>query len=475
MAINANFYALPKRDNSTKIPGGSESSFTAACSIYEPCDALDPTLRLEIGGSGDNPTLYNYCAVPDFGRRYWVRWEWTEGRWLAHCTHDPLGSWRTQILASSCMVLRSGSAYDPKLVDSLVPVDSLPYISRTNNGAVWSSPNDMGLYGTVVVGVQGDGTCGYYAFSYLANFNSFLSSLFSDASLESVIGTDLWGERRYVKGVVNPLQFIQSVTWIPRNVTLQGSEVQSIRCGYFPVSVTGCYRITKPLIHIDDTITVPKHPDLTEYGDWLMHDPYSSYQYYMPGLGVIPVSADVLYNVSTLDRIMEMDLRQGTIRVKLQPQGGGSPVVDVAGSVGLPLQIGALSGTNTLWGLIQNNAGGGSGGSAAGIPHLVLDTWTALRQGIPGQVAASAKFGSVSSVGSDGSCVGIDGSEMLTGYFQRPLQDVNSLRGRPLCRIRRLGDLSGYCQVLDGDIEVPATDTELREIRALLEGGIYIE
>ncbi len=38
-----------------------------------------------------------------------------------------------------------------------------------------------------------------------------------------------------------------------------------------------------------------------------------------------------------------------------------------------------------------------------------------------------------------------------------------------------LKNLSGFCQVQNGDIAITGTQTERAEIKALLESGVYIE
>ena len=46
-------------------------------------------------------------------------------------------------------------------------------------------------------------------------------------------------------------------------------------------------------------------------------------------------------------------------------------------------------------------------------------------------------------------------------------------RGRPLCQRKRINTLSGFVQVQDADIALPATQNEQNAIRAYMEGGFF--
>ena len=58
MAFTVNLYSHSKRDNSTKQPTGSGTSFD--CVMKHGCGILNPSISLDLGLS-DDPSSFNYA------------------------------------------------------------------------------------------------------------------------------------------------------------------------------------------------------------------------------------------------------------------------------------------------------------------------------------------------------------------------------------------------------------------------------
>jgi hypothetical protein len=51
----------------------------------------------------------------------------------------------------------------------------------------------------------------------------------------------------------------------------------------------------------------------------------------------------------------------------------------------------------------------------------------------------------------------------------------NAETGRPLCKTVQIAAVPGYVLCKDGDVDAPATDQELAQIKSYLEGGFFYE
>lgn len=96
--------------------------------LKAPCTIIDPEIKI---ATDSNPTGYNYCNIPIFGRYYWIKnWTYSDARWIASLTVDTLASYRAQISNATEYVVRSSAKYDGNIVDSLYPTKA-PITTKT--------------------------------------------------------------------------------------------------------------------------------------------------------------------------------------------------------------------------------------------------------------------------------------------------------------------------------------------------------
>lgn len=103
---------------------------SATCDVYEPCDRLNPVLTLDantIDGTDVNGIVScNYCAIPEFGRWYFIENIVSErGKKIEiYCHVDVLETYREQIKQCECIADRSSSNYNTYLSDDMRCINS---------------------------------------------------------------------------------------------------------------------------------------------------------------------------------------------------------------------------------------------------------------------------------------------------------------------------------------------------------------
>lgn len=469
--MQVNFYTFAKKKNSLAVPSTVGQSFN--CKAIQPCGVLNPVISVDMGSTG-NPTAYNYAYISDFGRYYWITdWQTNIGFWTAYCKVDSLATYRGAIMAESAMVVRSASDYDSDLVDTLYPAKGAPTQLYTDKGSRWLAGTNFNT-GTLVAGIVGKDTVNYYAFSSLGDFDTFFDHLMDDATLTGTLDAQVLQECTWLKGVVNPLQFFQSITWIPLNNVGIGTSVNTINVGYYiNLTTPTAIKITQPLYGTNWTIDIPKHPQATDRGAWLNASGYSIYDYYYPALGSYRLNSADLANETSLTVQRDIDVRSGTCRVVVKQTSGGKVLLDTCAVVGVPMMLAQSNPTmDTATATGAANWFSQTFGSFNPV-NLATGIVSSYERAIA--MAVADQYGQATTINSNGAVTGLTGTERLTGTFFELTEDATADRGRPLCKIKTLSALSGYCELLEGDLPLPATDAEMDEIRSYLVGGFYIE
>lgn len=521
MSFNVRFYSFPKEVNSSKLPSGNGT--VIPCVANDGVDIINPVISLQRGfGGANSPTAWNYCKIDDFSNRYYFieNWEWRGGLWHAHCTVDVLATYRSQIYNMSAYVVRSAYEYDGTISDALYPGRelferfTLPYNSPWVS-TVWN--------GTVVVCITGNGGNNFYKFTY-QNFLSFVEALLSDAYVRSVVSD--WGFDYYseTKAIVDPLQYVTSVIYIPLSDET-GMAEQTLKIGFGTVTAT-----CKSMNLGSDTVTthnsfienIPEHPWARFKGEYLNFAPWSSYSLYIPPFGNIEIDPSsfngrikLVYSVdwATGDLILQvwgqepsgnewrdtiiMNVLKGKLGVTIQIGQVVAPGMGVLSNVqhgaNLVSQVmGGITGGGGTGGMIANQlgAGGGVSGVVGTIGSLIGGAASAVSGGA-GWIRDSieSKIPHLNTTGSLGSFVEYVKNITLSVKCVYPMIENREQRGRPLCTTRRLGDLaadipetgstnifhSGYMVIADPDVNnIAATASERIMIVNFMTGGFFL-
>jgi len=390
-----------KRQNSTKQPtGGTQHDvyLKDACSILHPVFLIDGV-----------DTSDNYCQWE--GRYYFIDDIVLNNRniYELHCTFDPLASWKSAIGSSTQYVLRSASAYDGDVVDMFYPMKKdctfETTAPTTQDGGGWAANINSGIY---VVGVISDGaTTGINqgAVSYIimsgSDFKTFASQLFTEANW-----TDFQSADRYS---FNPIQYIASVMWFPKNFFGRSQVFTSLKIGWQSISGLSYVLPSSAVGENTYTFNVSRHPQAAARGAYLNCAPYSQYRIVFPPFGDMDLDPDVVADVSTITVKLKVDLMTGnaTLIGRAEPSTGDTPELfrrDVQLGVSVRLsqiaadRIGAAAGAvGTVGGVIGNILTGNIGGAITGAVSGIASAYQSM-------------FPSVSNLGSNDSLAAILGS-----------------------------------------------------------------
>ena len=471
MSISVVFYHFAKRENSTLRPTASGTAFN--CTLKDDCGIMEPRIELILSMS-TNPRSWNYAYIESFDRYYFVReWVYSSRKWVALLSEDVLASWKLTIGAQSLYVLRSATAYNLRISDSIYAPLNEPYYSTIDfaTGFIGATGIENGTY---VLGMVGNSSSAggivYYALTgaQMAAFRKYmLSNLTSASTWDSF--SSLTGDA--VKALVDPFQYVVSCLWfpiIPGNIL--GID-ETIHFGFWDSEVSG-KRISDFTFRNQESAARPALPSSfgSVRGEWQYRAPFATYYLYYPPFGIIEINGANITN-SGIQLLVRVDLMTGVGLLTIMDQN--SVIMEInSAQVGVPVQLSQI--TTDYGGMLS---GAASVGSLVG-NILNPFNWGEIADNILGAASgiASAIAPTVKTMGTAGSITTVAN---LTGYFigiyLEPESEDIAHYGRPLCEDRVINTLSGYIQVADGDVPIAGTQSEAQAIRGYLEGGFYYE
>ena len=457
--FNVKFYSFSKRDNSTKVPSGSGTTYS--CILKSGSGVLNPTISLDIG-LVNNPSNLNYAYIPEFKRYYFVdEWYFDNRLWTAQLSVDVLATYKNQIGNSTLYVERASGSYDGNIIDNLYPSKSGCSFQTDALPSQWSQ---VPFY--VVGVVSAEATVGSLKY-YLLTSNQ-LASL-CDYLLDDIItqqaGYTIDGvSESVVLNLLDPLQYIKSCVMLPVSTSDLNnlSPVGVVKVLNYPAQ-TGAVGSFNPNSYAEKTLTfnIIKHPDTNARGNYVNSAPYTVITLTIPPFGTIEIDTSVTCNASTLTATIYMDCITGVGICTITCNG--IVLNRIEAQIGVPISLSSITREtgSTVFNALTNI---GSFAQPMGI-------WEGTAIGN----ASDAKNANVSTIGSTGSFVSLRGTNKLDHQFFRPVDDDITHNGRPLCQMKKLNTLSGYMKIQDGDVTIAGTSTEDSKIRNYLEGGFYYE
>ena len=511
MSFNVTFFTFAKEVNSTAKP--SNNGTVIPCVANDRVDIINPVISLQRGLGGVNsPVQYNYCYIPDFGRYYFIEnWSWGNGLWSANCAVDVLATYKTHIGNMRAYVVRSAEEFDGSICDALYPAKnsySYDYVANTG-GNTWI--NNL-MNGTYVVGILGDGATKFYAFTRYA-LSRFINYLLSDTYAAGVVGELGLTVDSEVKAIVDPLQYITSVTYFPISFTAGTYESLTIKVGYVDdVAVTAAEIDKEPSGGVDSVESVSfsftgfqNHPDYALRGAYFNYAPWTRRFLYIPPFGLIELDCTELG--ANLYANVQIDMINGGARLHVYSQNN-ILITELKTQIGVSIQLsqviakgmGLLTITQKIANLTSQvmggiTGGGGTGGMVGNIRELPMSEMSGARgagaivggvtsavSGISGFIkdAIESKVPVAHSIGSMGGLSDLYGTPYVFSVFVRPVDESRNTRGRPLCQERVLNSLaannfSGYLLIADPDVTgIAATASERDMIVSFMIGGFYL-
>lgn len=121
---------------------------------------------------------------------------------------------------------------------------------------------------------------------------------------------------------------------------------------------------------------------------------------------------------------------------------------------------GAVSAAGSAVSIAAGNVGGGLTGTASGILNAI-----------------DAMLPQVTSRGSNGAMSAFLWNPVFTAYFFDVADEDRANLGRPLCSPIVLSVLAAgsYVMIADPDIAIPATQSEIEEIRVYMAAGMFLD
>lgn len=488
MGFHVQFYIFEKRVNSTARPVGQEH-FALLGNLKEGCGIHNPTIMFSLPADYQDVGNYNYAYIKLWRRFYYIKeWYWEEGAWNCQFVEDPLASWRDEIGELEEYVVRSAQSYNGNIQDNLYPATStvtksvIPIVLPNYATDITWDENGCFVLG-VVQGKSAVSAGGvtYYAVTatQAARCMRYLLSdqVFEDLPefLETVIDgtTNNYTETQYlnkdfIKYQFNPVQYITGCYWLPYKPNV--GTPQPLYIGYWYTGENANV-LTTNMVYMSKTVSVPKHPQSGSRGSYLNCAPYSRYVLNLGQFGYFPLDSVSLSGVGSLDIDFVFDSLSGVAQVTVSASSHTNNYVLLQTEAKVSVEIPVAQITRNYLGsalAVVNGAGGAlSDLFSLDVSGAISGAATAIGN------LVNAWQPTVTTKGSAGSAAALKLGMCLEAEFLQVVDDDLEHRGRPLCERRKISDLGGYMMVADADVSLPATDEELSQIKAYMEGGFY--
>lgn len=508
--MNIRIGTFSKEVNSTKRPGSGFGTVVTVV-LKEPSNLTTPVFELHDGVW--NPE-YNYIYVPRWNRYYFIHEAVIEPGlvWAVQCAVDVLASWKDEIRASTAYVRRSASNYSLFIPDPTWTHNTQPTITRQNITDLANTFTGTGCYilftvasDTATSGAVPAMTAYALTETQLRTLCNYMFS--SDLYAEATTGVDTTSAA-LAQTFFNPFQYVVKCYWCPFQATSFSGSDGAISFGWWtcPTDITTGRKISSAASDksILFSFTYGDNTDWTDRsGEW------AQYTLYMPGFGEINLNPT--YAGTQINGQLVFDFATGMASLFLTDNTEGALIQSARGKLSADVQLSALyedvvgdmtsfsglfhAGTGALANIFTSGTGAGAKWGAkhiaAGVLGGPIGTMAALGQSMGvdlsggiGGLAESAVKGLQAGLQPSATTVGTAGDKatlkshllafLSTVKYER-LSDDHVALGGMCCRTLALSGLSGYTEIVNPEINAPATSGELTMINGFLSGGFYLE
>lgn len=473
MSLPLSLYEFDKRKNSTKVPTGTATAVPYV-DLKESTSLNNPTFLL----SGSVPFGVNYCEYE--GAYYWIDDIVIDANnlWNIQCSIDPLATFATNIKATRAYIEYSNVG------NSRLPDNRLSRLinahETTNTGIISSQILDPNSGSVIVYTVGDNGSTGCFlasqglagqllnkVYAWWADFENNHTWTDTVETLKNlgvlIIGGDAAAN-------------LKSARYVPFIPQIGGSA--QIHLGLYDTE------ISLPSVDINArntetcSISVPHAPSTYQ-----RNSQFSEYTLYIPAIGNISISADILADESTINIEFSVACCTGDMACRVYT-GSGKTIGTYGASLGYDIPIGSSgiglkSIVNAIGTVAAAAATGGVGAASAG----ATAGGVAAKAGMSALAATGAAVGNIqatsSTVGGLGSsaALGLDLTPKLTlSYWDTSdgQSNIEPVIGYATCKVDLIGN---YTFVKTGQASVSgiARGTVLDMINSYLSGGVYIE
>lgn len=515
MAFNVKlFYEYSKKNNSTALPTTIQQNVavTESCVLKDRSSILNPVLQFNFDSSMQSAVHgYNYAYISQWNRYYYINnWVYDHGLWIAYLSVDVLASWKGRLLQNSAYVLRSASAYDPNVIDTTYPAKyhtstvSEPNFVANTATSPFSATSSTGSYILGIIAPNSITGVKYYALQ-ANSMARLMNAMLNDISVYNISTSEITEDLQ--KALVNPFQYIVSIVWIPYSFT-NASPQHTVNVGFwsFTDNSMNAYVIDvlTDYLTFSGSVNIPRHPKVSDYGNYLNLAPYSHYTFGLYPFGMFNLDSNDLAGFSTLDYHIQVDLATGKSIMTLSTLGHANPILRTEAQVGVPIptanirvdyanyKTGLIAGglevigdygqnLKDSWEQFKSNATALFSGNIDEIQPIfdnaptaqVADNIASASQASMTKAQIIGYQGTMSSYYTDAVIVN---RIFLSAQFLYPVDADNTHKGRPLCENITLSALSGFCLCGNADVTLMgATASELNAIKQFMLSGFYIE
>lgn len=371
MAITATFCKNDKKINSTRQPIASADDITLQVELKDVTNLFTPSLVISADvftdGLGNivNPMRYNYVQLPDFERFYFVRsWSWVVGRWECALEVDVMASFKTEIGSTTAFVLRAASQYDADIIDTKYPttmneaasLQEESYFGATTpwNTDIKNAGIGSGFYVISVTNsdISAIGGVSYYAMS-AGVMAELMNKMFSAPTWMNITDANISNDLQ--KMLMNPMQYITSIMWIPRGLNTTGMTTTNVLpLGWWSLTLTGSFyrlNVQNTAVEFSISASLLYHPQYNaQKRRWLQLSPYTTAALYLPPFGFIALDTTKLYLSDKLKLRIRIDVitGRGTLFIShsYTYQGveyDGGVIYTTVAQVGVPMTIAQMA------------------------------------------------------------------------------------------------------------------------------------
>lgn len=452
------FSGFRKRRRSTKRPSEG-AGVPLNVTLKHDTSVVNPTFTLR----GSLSSNYNYVYVPQWGGYYFVTDIVSVANNLFElvCSMDALATLKNDILNSSQYVLYD-SEPNTEIIDTRLSQRTSATIATTS--VAFPMFNKAGY---LALGINGEGSVGYYAFAsndagiqrLTAGFDDWLTAQKTSDFVENI---GLMFSQFCNSGAI--AENIKCAYWLPFEFEGSTSDLTIIKLGNFETTVSGVYISQKTVVRTTN-ISIP-----WQFNDWRNSSACTNVYLYIPFVGLVSYSASELKGRSTLTVTVSRDQVIGDVCIEVK---AGSQVLGTYGaSVGVPFPIGSsnISGAQLMNGFASATMGAvslGSGNVAGGAIQIM-----------EGIMSMATPVNSV--IGGVGSGAGVELDMSLICFTVAHGTNVEpnsivDIMGTPTMKYKALAGESGYVQTSGATLDCANFGDVKTEVENLLNGGVYIE
>lgn len=372
-----------------------------------------------------------------------------------HCAQDVLATFKDDIGATSTYVLRSSYTHDGKIIDTQYPTkEGCITVNAFGN---WSAGSDK-CYIVGVINNRNSGLCRggvhYYKMteSQMLSLNAFM--LGGDYITEE---SDLL-PIEVIKYLINPAKYLVSCKVFPVDITSLGND---------PVVFGGWgaeFSASEPAktTIINNTITIPKHPQSATYGAYVKQSPFSRYMLYVPCFGSFSIDSAVLAEAATLTVFISLDTVTGMGKLTVSDNNNHTYIditTEVASNIGMAQMQDSVAGAAQLAISAVTN---GMAGNVAGLAGNIASSTDSIQP-------------QINMISGNGSVSNFTGFPELQAEFYEVVSRDDEHKGRPLCQVKTLSTIPGYILCSDASVNIAGTQGDKDAVNNLLNSGFYYE